>query len=245
MRKAGIILTLLGPPLAVFSGFVFAYDWAFPLAFTVLFMISGVVSTAVGPAFILFPLNSSRRKKIETRALIFSILVIIAGLICRMYHVPGISIMFIIAVVLLCFFYGTLAFKNKYEKWKIYTRSKRDAFFLSLFDFVGIGSLFLGLLFKMFSWPMANIMTTVGLVVLAIGMLAWNQKFKKEVVFRKETEDKLQASFEQIEYQHQKLEEKQKEIIDSIRYAKRIQHSRMPTEKYIDSNLNRLNKKQK
>ena len=34
------------------------------------------------------------------------------------------------------------------------------------------------------------------------------------------------------------IEEKQKDIIDSIRYAKRIQTSLLPTEKYIDKILN-------
>ena len=36
--------------------------------------------------------------------------------------------------------------------------------------------------------------------------------------------------------EHQKLlvDEKQKEILDSIRYAKRIQQSLLPTEKFID-----------
>lgn len=44
---------------------------------------------------------------------------------------------------------------------------------------------------------------------------------------------------------HQKaiVEEKQKEIIDSIHYAKRIQQSLLPTEKYISQNLIRLRKK--
>lgn len=36
------------------------------------------------------------------------------------------------------------------------------------------------------------------------------------------------------------IEEKQREIIDSIRYAKRIQRSLLPTEKYIERSLNRL-----
>ncbi len=36
------------------------------------------------------------------------------------------------------------------------------------------------------------------------------------------------------------VEEKQKEVLDSIRYAKRIQSSLLPTEKYIDKRLNRL-----
>jgi len=37
------------------------------------------------------------------------------------------------------------------------------------------------------------------------------------------------------------IEEKQKEILDSIRYAKRIQNSLLPSEKLIDKNLRRLN----
>lgn len=38
----------------------------------------------------------------------------------------------------------------------------------------------------------------------------------------------------------EKTEEKQKEIIDSIRYAKRIQVALMPNEKYIERNINKL-----
>ncbi|MES2514737.1 MAG: hypothetical protein V4580_11360, partial [Bacteroidota bacterium] len=46
-----------------------------------------------------------------------------------------------------------------------------------------------------------------------------------------------------IEITEQKhiLEEKQKEIIDSIYYAKRIQTALITSEKYIDRNLNKLN----
>ena len=46
------------------------------------------------------------------------------------------------------------------------------------------------------------------------------------------------------EVEHQKLivEEHQKEIIDSIYYARRIQRSLLPTEKYIERNINRLKK---
>jgi hypothetical protein len=36
------------------------------------------------------------------------------------------------------------------------------------------------------------------------------------------------------------VEEKQKEILDSIKYAKRIQHTLLPSEKYVERNLNRL-----
>lgn len=46
----------------------------------------------------------------------------------------------------------------------------------------------------------------------------------------------------QVEYQKELVEEKQKEIIDSIVYARRIQKSLLPTEKYIERNLKRLKK---
>lgn len=50
-----------------------------------------------------------------------------------------------------------------------------------------------------------------------------NKKQKKEIL---EKHNKIEA-------QNRVIEEKQKEIIDSIRYARRIQNSLLPTEKYI------------
>jgi tetratricopeptide (TPR) repeat protein len=43
-----------------------------------------------------------------------------------------------------------------------------------------------------------------------------------------------------VEDQKNELEEKQKEIMDSIHYAKRIQHSHLPSEKYLSSTFMRL-----
>jgi tetratricopeptide (TPR) repeat protein len=48
-----------------------------------------------------------------------------------------------------------------------------------------------------------------------------------------------QKSNEIIMKQKQLVEEKQKEIVDSIHYAKRIQQSLLPTNKYIDKNINK------
>lgn len=47
----------------------------------------------------------------------------------------------------------------------------------------------------------------------------------------------------EAEHQRQVVEEKQREILDSIRYAKRIQKSLLPTETYLDRNIKRLQKK--
>ncbi|MES2762762.1 MAG: tetratricopeptide repeat protein [Bacteroidota bacterium] len=46
----------------------------------------------------------------------------------------------------------------------------------------------------------------------------------------------------EITKQKQVIEEKQKEILDSIRYAKRIQTALLTSEKYINRNLNKLHK---
>jgi hypothetical protein len=43
-----------------------------------------------------------------------------------------------------------------------------------------------------------------------------------------------------IKNQKELVEEKQKEILDSIHYAKRIQNALLPTEKYIQKNIDRM-----
>lgn len=53
----------------------------------------------------------------------------------------------------------------------------------------------------------------------------------------------LTAKNQQINHQHKQLEEKQKEILDSIHYAKRIQDSLLPTEKYFEKKITELKKK--
>lgn len=44
----------------------------------------------------------------------------------------------------------------------------------------------------------------------------------------------IQEKHSESERQKLLLAEKNKDIMDSIRYAKRIQHSLLPTDKYID-----------
>ena len=58
-------------------------------------------------------------------------------------------------------------------------------------------------------------------------------KLQKNVVEQQKQEVELQKNI---------VEEHQKEIIDSITYARRIQRSLLPTEKYIEKNMNRLRK---
>ena len=47
----------------------------------------------------------------------------------------------------------------------------------------------------------------------------------------------------ETELQKKEIEMKQKEILDSIHYAKRIQTALIPSVKYIDKSLNKLQKR--
>lgn len=70
----------------------------------------------------------------------------------------------------------------------------------------------------------------IGAVLLIIGgIVFWNRTLKKEIGRRKEAEAQLKESFDQIQMQHLIIEERNREVMDSIRYAKRIQEAIMPT----------------
>lgn len=73
-------------------------------------------------------------------------------------------------------------------------------------------------------------------------MHAQNQLINELDVLVKEKTKEVVEQKAEIEFQHAELKEKQKEILDSIHYAKRIQISLMPTDKYIDKNIRSLNK---
>lgn len=55
--------------------------------------------------------------------------------------------------------------------------------------------------------------------------------------------NKVEQQKQEVEQQKLMVEEHQKEIIDSIMYARRIQRSLLPTEKYIEKTFSRLRKK--
>lgn len=65
------------------------------------------------------------------------------------------------------------------------------------------------------------------------------KKLEKE---KKKLEQTVEERTAEVVQQKHLIEEKHKEITDSIHYAKRIQTALLPTEKYIDRNLNDLQK---
>ena len=216
MKKTGLSLIIL------FTGLLICLI-VFGDSFTKgLFTISVVSIASLIPfGASLMAINSSAKKRSQVKKiyLIISLFLIGTGLLSRFLHLPGAGIEIIIGVLWYCFAYSPLELKNKFIKWKPFSNSKYDTVLLSIIDFIGINFLALGILFKIQSWPGASYMMNIGLFTIAIGVFFWNSKFKKEVVLRKKSEDRVK--------------EKNKEILDSITYAKRIQSAILPQTKIV------------
>jgi tetratricopeptide (TPR) repeat protein len=82
-----------------------------------------------------------------------------------------------------------------------------------------------------------SIVIVTALLIISAFLLINRNRIKQKA------NEKLAATNIEIQLQKDIVEHKQKEIIDSINYSKRLQQSLLPTEKYIEKTLNRLNKK--
>lgn len=82
----------------------------------------------------------------------------------------------------------------------------------------------------------------VFLLLIALLILrGYRNKQKANLIISKQKQD-VEKAKEIIEHQKKEVDEKQKDILDSIRYAKRIQQSLMMPQKHIDKTLERLKK---
>ena len=76
-------------------------------------------------------------------------------------------------------------------------------------------------------WTYALIALGVVLIIV-LSIVYWNRKLQKQINLRKLAEERLQNSFEQIQQQKTEIEHQNKEVMDSIAYAKRIQEAILP-----------------
>ncbi|MEI6021173.1 MAG: SpoIIE family protein phosphatase [Bacteroidota bacterium] len=160
-----------------------------------------------------------KRKKYKRIYLLLSIGFAVIGALSKFLHLAGASIELIVAVIWYCFAFAPLELKDKYLKWLPFSKTKVETILLSVIDFLGINLLLLGTLFKLLHWPIANVLMSLGAIIILIGLFSWNQKFKNEVVRRKQSEDKIKEQFN--------------EIHDSINYAKRIQTAILPPDRLV------------
>lgn len=212
--SSGLLLLVLFLLMATQG--IFA-DW--PTWIVIVCFMLAVALTFTGSAlFFVHPVH--RKMAVKVYAFIGFALAT-TGYLLKVFHLPGASIGAIIGVLVICFSYAPLLFLEKYTKWKELSLSPRESLVLSLSDLLGSIFFFLGLLFKFMHWPGANFAMMIGVSVLLLSLLGWNRKFKQEVVQRKKMQDGLSHA-------HELLSEKNKEITDSINYAKKIQDAYLP-----------------
>ncbi len=87
-------------------------------------------------------------------------------------------------------------------------------------------------------------------ILIFVGFAAFslyrsNQIRKKANHELSEKNTLIEAQKKEVEKQKELVDEKNKEILDSIHYAKRIQQSLLPTQKYMERNLSKLKKDDK
>ena len=244
MKRVGFVLATSGLALII-SGIIgiVKTDGNEPLPYFLL--MGGFVFLFLGISFLFFNQPIEKRKKSANRILVIGLISFGLTYFAGTLHLPGVSIAAVTVCSYLSFTYLPLLTKNRVEKWKNFTRKTWHAFLLSIGDLVSLSALILGFLFKKLHWPGANWMLIIGVIVLAVSLIGWNQLFSKEIVLRKEAEDKAKEAFSKLKIQHEIIEEKNREILDSIRYAKRIQQALLPSDKFIESRLIKIKKKNK
>jgi serine phosphatase RsbU (regulator of sigma subunit) len=216
-RKIGILF------IVIFSLTLTLSIWKNEVIVQPLFVLL-IILTAIGLpfGFSLIAFNN-KTNTVKNIYLAISVFLILAGIFSKFLNFPGAGIELIIGILFFCFAYSPIQLKDKYYKWLPYSKSKFESILLSTIDYIGITLLSIGILSKIQWWPMANIEMYLGALILLIGLFSWNFKFKKEIVKRKEAEDKIKEQFHEIQ--------------DSINYAKRIQIAILPPLKSISDAL--------
>ena len=169
-----------------------------------------------------------KRKKATKVIVIISVSIFAIGWCFKFMHWPGASIAIIISNFLFSFGALPLIMKSRYEK-RI-TLISEKTLVLSIADMISIIFICNGLLFKVMHWPGGIFLKQAGVVVLVIKFIFWNISFRKEVKLRLVAEEKLKETLNEVE-------EKNREITDSINYAKRIQEAILPSFDFIKTHL--------
>ena len=176
-----------------------------------------------------------KRKKATKIIVIISVSIFAIGWFFKFMHWPGAAIAMIISSFLFSFGGLPLIMKSRYEKRK--TLVSERTLILSIADMISIVLIVNSLLFKVMHWPGSTYLMMFGAIILVITFVLWNISFRKEVKLRLVAEEKLKDTLKEVEEKHLIIEEKNKEITDSITYAKRIQEAILPSFDFIKTHL--------
>lgn len=203
-------------------------------------LFGGLICFFLGLAFFFFGWPTARRKKAAWGLLAGGVALYLLTFLSASLRLDGTGILFGLSTAYLAFTYLPVLTVSRVEKWKEHTQKAWHAYFLSLADLVSVASLVIGYFFRKMHWPGGYAMLMGGFVLLVLSVAAWNRLFGRQIVLRKQAEEKAREALDELTKQHALVEDKNREILDSIRYARRIQRSLITNEKYIHAHLSAL-----
>lgn len=239
LKKLGRYLLFIGLTLFVvlITGMFTNFSWmsgSYAELFPALALFS-YLSFCIGLALIFYHAEKAKQKR-ATRVMVVICLVIFSfGAFSKLMHWPGASVELIMSSLLFSFGTLPLIIKSRYENRKNLLSGRVIA--LSIADLISVLSILLGLLSRLLHWPGGNLLIATGTTILVGTFILWNLSFRKEVKLRLEAEEKLKDTLRLVEEKHLIIEEKNKEITDSINYAKRIQEAILPSVDFIQKQL--------
>lgn len=186
-------------------------------------------------SFIFYHSVISKRREGTRAIVIISASIFAGGWFLKLMYWPGAAICIIVSAFLFSFGGLPLVIKSRYEKRKTLVSEK--TLVLSIADMISVILMINGLLFKIMHWPGALFLLVFGAVILAVTFVLWNISFRKEVKLRLVAEEKLKETLKEVEEKHLIIEEKNKEITDSITYARRIQEAILPPLDFITEHV--------
>lgn len=228
MKKTGFFLIIAGMMLAIIALFSFFSDSNLKSFLTFSASFIGAAMVLLGFSFLLMRIEFRKKRTILRVSSITGVILLLSGIIAEDNSTEESTVMLLGGSFILAFISAPLLFKLRYDKWRHYARTRTDTFLLTFLDSISLIILVIGLLFKYLHWPYGNVMVMTAIMVLIINALVWNMRFRKEVIFRKETEDKLVQTLQEVAHQKSIVEQKNNEILESIRYARHIQDGILP-----------------
>lgn len=188
---------------------------------------------SAGLCLVYFESALAKRKKATLVIFCISAFLFFIAWLSKKFYWPSANVSATTSLFLFSFTVLPLFIKSRYQTRNISIST--TVLLLSVLDLAAVLSMSLGLLSRILHWSFSGALP-IGIVILVVSMICWNLSFRQEVKRRMQAEEKLQKTLDE-------LEEKQQEILSSIRYAKRIQKAHLPSDVFITKNLHRLKDK--
>lgn len=202
-----------------------------PGAFQAILLISCMFCFCMSFGLIYYHSEAEKRARAVRLLSIASGCILLTGVLFKLKWWSGASVMIVLSVFLFSFSALPLIIKARYEKRKILLSNR--VLLLSFIDLSAVIFICMGLMFRVMQWPGGTLLLILGPGLLLASMIAWNVSFRKEVRLRFLAEEQLKETLKEVEEKHLIIEEKNKEITDSITYARRIQEAILPPLDFI------------